>query len=114
MLDIHHKTRWILSPLVFNAAEARLVPVAVDYSIQIEAPMYHNGQALCLCVMNAQQLAAARKDERLVVLGSIHGREPIHPRVAAHHAEHGVKPEHTVHEMLQALAAHCHGFEPEV
>ena len=113
LTDIHHKARWVFSPLVYRPTDGAMVPLVEDYTVKIDAPMYYNGYALCHCIMNAQQLAAARKDARCIVLDSIHSTGKIPKMVAEHHASHGVKESHTVYEMLVALSAYAHGFEPQ-
>lgn len=110
-MHLNHKQRWIFSPLVM--VDGREQPLAREYALLYEAPMHVAGFALTHCVMNSQQLAAAKKDPRLVVLPTVHARETIPAAVASHHAAHGVKPEMLLHEALSVLAAYHPNFEPE-
>lgn len=110
-MHLSHKSRWIFSPLVISGDSEK--PLASEYAVQWEAPMHFNGFALTHCVMNAHQLAAAKKNPHLVVLPSIYLRQPIPNEIADHHAAHGVKRGMLLHEALCALAAHHPNFEPE-
>jgi len=106
---IDHKQRWVFSPL-----DERGLPAVRAHALRCSAPLHHNGYALTLCVMDAQQLAAARKDPSLIVCGSIHETAVIHEKIADHHAEYGAKRGMRLHELLLTLAKLHHGFEPEV
>lgn len=110
-MHLNHKERWIFSPLV--PGESGEKPLAAEYALQWEAPMYFDGFALTHCVMNAHQLAAAKLNPNLIVLPSIHAHERIHPRIAKHHAAHGLKAEMLLHEALEELAKHHPNFAPE-
>ncbi len=112
-MHLNHKARWVFSPMVYNEKTRLTTPLAAEYAVQWECPMPLNGQALVHCVMNGHQLAAARKDPNLVVLPSLHERAKVHPKVATHYAQHGVKGSMLLHEALIALAAHHPNFEPE-
>jgi len=109
-MHLNHKARWIFSPMV--EANGGSIPLAAEYAVQYEAPFIYNGSALTHCVMNAHQFAAALKDPRLIVLPSIHRREPIHPRIAEHHAAHGLAPGMLLHEALEALSKYHPNFAP--
>ncbi len=85
---------------------------ANDYVISCEWHMVVDGQALAYCIMNAHQIAAARKDPRLTVLSSIHAHEAIPDAIADHHKAHGVARGMTLHGMLMALSVYHSNFEP--
>jgi len=106
-MHLDHKARWVFSPLVDDK------PIASEYALQWEAPMHHDGFALVHCIMNAHQLAAAKRDPRLIVLPSVHAREKIHPKIAEHHSCHGLHCEMLLHEALCEMAKHHPNFEPE-
>jgi hypothetical protein len=101
----------VFSPVV--QAGGREYPLVAEYSLTWEAPLIYQGFALTHCIMNAHGLAAAKADPKLVVLPSVHDRQPIDKTVAAHHAPLGVKPTMLLHEALEALAAHHPNFAPE-
>ena len=103
-----HKFRWVFGPVDGNGH------AAAEYSVACEYPMVINGRALAYCMMNAHQIAAARKDPRLTVLDSLHARSTVPDHVADHHAAHGVKRGMKMHDMLMELAKHHSNFEPEV
>lgn len=112
MNDTHHKTRWVLSPMV-KRSDGSEYPVAEDYSTTIYAPFIYNGAALCRCTLNAHQMEAAVKDDRLVVCPSLHDRAKVNPRIAEHHAEHGLRPDMLLHEALEKLGELHHAFLPD-
>jgi hypothetical protein len=107
-MDLHHKERWILSPVVNNK------PVAADYAIQWEHPLApENGMVLVHCIMNAHQFRAARQDTRLKIISSLHSADKIPDEVADHHKPHGVKRGMHISEMLGQLAKIHPSFELE-
>jgi hypothetical protein len=110
-VHLNHKARWIFSPMVPAKAGAPL-PLASEYAVQYEAPLVYNGMALTHCLMNAQQLAAAKAHPELIVLPSLYDRAVIHPTVAEHHKALGVTPTMLLHEALEALAKYHPNFAP--
>lgn len=110
-MHLNHKARWVFSPMVQSGG--RTIPLAAEYAVQYEAPLIVDGYALTHCIMNAQQLAAAKAHPQLIVLPSLHAHAVIHPAVAKHHAPLGVKPDMLVDEALEALAQHHPNFAPE-
>jgi hypothetical protein len=107
-MDLNHKNRWILSPIVNGK------PLASDYALQWNYPLGPvDGKALVHCTMNAHQLSAARKDTRLVILGSLYSSESVPDEVADHHKPQGAKRGMHLHDLLATLAKFHHYFEPE-
>lgn len=112
-MNLHHKTRWVLSPLVFSEELQAEVPAVRDYATTWDAPYHHDGHALVRCTFNAQQMEAVLKDARFVVCDSLHARTRIHTRVAEHHAEHGLHDKMLLHEALEELGKLNHAFLPD-
>ena len=101
-------TRWIFSPLeslpspVEGMPRVEL-PVVRQYCRTWNAPWHHEGFALVRCEMDATHLAAAMKDPRLIICGSIHDPAPVHEKIADHHAVHGTKRGHNLRQVLKEL-----------